>query len=212
MSVTAKNAVTKRATRSERRDYRKGIILIYSGINVPILWSEALRHRYQTHQWLTYKQALDSGAQVRKGEKSITVVFASQVTVKRRKKKSAAACCEHITCSMLMRTRLHDSSANGFYVVGRHIIPIIVFEMSPQIIHDGSNLIVAHHRSERWHSALSVDDNTDWIAAGFEISVSRKGRICSRTCRTLTVGHVAPPANTGKQLLATLLGEYETFA
>jgi hypothetical protein len=108
MSVTAKNAVTKRATRSERRDYRKGIILIYSGINVPILWSEALRHRYQTHQWLTYKQALDSGAQVRKGEKSITVVFASQVTVKRRKKKSAAACCEHITCSMLMRTRLHD--------------------------------------------------------------------------------------------------------
>ena len=71
----------------------------------------------------------------------------------------------------------HDDrclSTRGFYIVGSHLIPVIVAEMSPQIIHDGSNLLVAHHRSEWWHSALSVNDNFDWISAGFEISVSRK--------------------------------------
>jgi hypothetical protein len=39
-------------------------------------------------------------------------------------------------------------SANGLYVVGRHPIPVTIVEMSPQVIHDGGNLIVAHHRSE----------------------------------------------------------------
>ena len=72
------------------------------------------------------------------------------------------------------RQRGRSLSTNSFHVVGRHVVPVIVVEMSPQIIHDGSNLIVAHHRSEWWHSALSVNDNFDWISAGFEISVSRK--------------------------------------
>jgi hypothetical protein len=39
-------------------------------------------------------------------------------------------------------------SANGLYVVGRHPITVTIIEMSPQVIHDGGNLIVAHHRSE----------------------------------------------------------------
>jgi hypothetical protein len=63
---------------------------------------------------------------------------------------------------------------NGFYVVGRHPIPVIVAEMSPQIIDDRGDLIVVHHRSERWHSALSVDDDVDGISARFEISVARE--------------------------------------
>jgi antirestriction protein ArdC len=59
----------------------------YSGINVPILWSEALSHGYQTHEWLTYKQCQSLGAQVRKGETSTHIVFASQVTVKREEEE-----------------------------------------------------------------------------------------------------------------------------
>jgi antirestriction protein ArdC len=54
----------------------------YNGINVPILWSEALRRGYSTHEWLTFNQALSLGAQVRKGEKSTHVVFAKQILVK----------------------------------------------------------------------------------------------------------------------------------
>jgi hypothetical protein len=99
-----------------------------------------------------------------------------------------------------------------FYVVGRHRILVTVVEMSPQIIHDRGNLVVAHHRSEWRHSALPVDDDVNRISAGFEISVARKRGICSGTCCTFAVRHVAAPTNTGKQSLPALLGEFETGA
>lgn len=47
----------------------------YHGINVPILWGAASERGYQRHAWLTFKQAADKGANVRKGEKGTHVVF-----------------------------------------------------------------------------------------------------------------------------------------
>lgn len=47
----------------------------YRGINVLALWAAASRQRYQTHLWATYQQWQELGAQVRKGEKSTSVVF-----------------------------------------------------------------------------------------------------------------------------------------
>lgn len=49
----------------------------YRGINVLWLWSVAARKGYLSPYWLTYKQAHDLGAHVRKGEKSSLVVYAS---------------------------------------------------------------------------------------------------------------------------------------
>jgi antirestriction protein ArdC len=46
----------------------------YRGINILMLWLEAEEKGYVSPRWFTYKQAQDSGAQVRKGEKSTTVV------------------------------------------------------------------------------------------------------------------------------------------
>jgi len=54
----------------------------YSGINVPILWHAADARGYATNGWLTFKQALDHGAHVRKGEKGTQVVFTKRLTVK----------------------------------------------------------------------------------------------------------------------------------
>lgn len=54
----------------------------YRGINVPILWHAADIHGFPSHAWLTFKQALDKGAQVRKGEKGTQIVFTKQLTVK----------------------------------------------------------------------------------------------------------------------------------
>jgi antirestriction protein ArdC len=54
----------------------------YSGINIPLLWHAADVHAYPTHGWLTYKQALAAGGQVRKGEKSTTVVFTKKFRIK----------------------------------------------------------------------------------------------------------------------------------
>lgn len=50
----------------------------YHGINVVTLWCEAVEKGYGSPFWFTYKQAQEMSAQVRKGEKSALVVYASR--------------------------------------------------------------------------------------------------------------------------------------
>jgi antirestriction protein ArdC len=47
----------------------------YRGINTVCLWAAAQAKGYERDEWGTYQQWLAAGAQVRKGEKSTTVVF-----------------------------------------------------------------------------------------------------------------------------------------
>jgi antirestriction protein ArdC len=47
----------------------------YRGINTVCLWAAAEAKGYDSGEWATYAQWLERGAQVRKGEKSTTVVF-----------------------------------------------------------------------------------------------------------------------------------------
>jgi len=47
----------------------------YRGINTVCLWAAAAAKGYESGEWGTYKQWQERGAQVRKGEKSTTVVF-----------------------------------------------------------------------------------------------------------------------------------------
>lgn len=54
----------------------------YSGINIPILWFAADARGFPTHGWMTFKQAIDLGANVRQGEKGTAVVFTKKLTVK----------------------------------------------------------------------------------------------------------------------------------
>ncbi len=54
--------------------------LPYSGMNVLLLWSEAIARGYAAPMWMTFKQALELGGAVRKGETGSMVVFASRFT------------------------------------------------------------------------------------------------------------------------------------
>lgn len=47
----------------------------YRGVNVLMLWATAQKHAYTSNEWATYRQWQEAGAQVRKGERSTTVVF-----------------------------------------------------------------------------------------------------------------------------------------
>src|SRR4051794_10244990 len=47
----------------------------YRGINTLCLWAAAEAKGYNSGEWATYAQWQERGAQVRKGEKSTTVVF-----------------------------------------------------------------------------------------------------------------------------------------
>jgi antirestriction protein ArdC len=51
----------------------------YQGINVLMLWSAALAKGYAAPIWMTFKQALDLGAHVRKGEEGSLVVYADKI-------------------------------------------------------------------------------------------------------------------------------------
>ncbi|MET4254464.1 antirestriction protein ArdC [Bradyrhizobium sp. LA6.4] len=52
----------------------------YTGINVLLLWSEAIARGFCSPIWMTFKQASELGAHVRKGETGSTVVYASRFT------------------------------------------------------------------------------------------------------------------------------------
>ena len=52
----------------------------YSGINILMLWTSAIEQGFASPSWMTFKQALELDACVRKGEKGSLVVYANSVT------------------------------------------------------------------------------------------------------------------------------------
>ena len=50
----------------------------YSGINVLILWGAVVEHGFPDQSWLTFRQALALGGNVRKEERGTTVVYADR--------------------------------------------------------------------------------------------------------------------------------------
>ncbi len=52
----------------------------YSGINILMLWASALEQGFTAPIWMTFKQALELKANVRKGEKGSLVVYANSIT------------------------------------------------------------------------------------------------------------------------------------
>lgn len=51
----------------------------YSGINTLMLWGTAAEQGYTSPYWMTFKQALELDANVRKGEKATQVVYADKI-------------------------------------------------------------------------------------------------------------------------------------
>lgn len=52
----------------------------YSGINILMLWTAAIASNFTAPIWMTFRQALELGAHVRKGEKGSPVVYASKIS------------------------------------------------------------------------------------------------------------------------------------
>jgi antirestriction protein ArdC len=51
----------------------------YAGINILMLWGAALAAGYAAPIWMTFRQAIELGAHVRKGEKAALVVYANKI-------------------------------------------------------------------------------------------------------------------------------------
>jgi antirestriction protein ArdC len=52
----------------------------YSGINVLILWGAVIERGFSTQNWLTFRQTLGLGGNVRKGQHGTTIVYADRFT------------------------------------------------------------------------------------------------------------------------------------
>ena len=51
----------------------------YSGINILMLWASSIEQGFAAPMWMTFKQALELNAHVRKGEKGSLVVYANTI-------------------------------------------------------------------------------------------------------------------------------------
>ena len=60
----------------------------YSGINVLILWGAVIERGYPAQSWLTFRQALGLGGNVRKGERGATVVYADRFVPEDERQRS----------------------------------------------------------------------------------------------------------------------------
>ena len=64
---------TRAASRGVPRNGKTGEP--YRGANVLLLWDEAVEQGYASNVWLTYRQAVSLGAQVRKGERAVMCAY-----------------------------------------------------------------------------------------------------------------------------------------
>ena len=60
----------------------------YSGINILILWGAVVEHGFPGQSWLTFRQALSLGGNVRKGARGTTVVYADRFTPEGEKRRA----------------------------------------------------------------------------------------------------------------------------
>lgn len=63
----------------------------YSGINILILWGAVIERGYPSQGWLTFRQALQAGGAVRKGEHGTTVVYADRFVPESEKVRAREA-------------------------------------------------------------------------------------------------------------------------
>jgi antirestriction protein ArdC len=75
----------------------------YSGVNVLILWGAVIEHGFPSQGWLTFKQALEAGGRVRKGERGTTVVYADRFTPEAEKARAVETGGDAKTIAFLKR-------------------------------------------------------------------------------------------------------------
>jgi hypothetical protein len=82
----------------------------YSGVNVLILWGAVIEHGFPSQSWLTFRQALSLGGNVRKGEHGTTVVYADRFVPDDEKRRAREAGEEAQAVPFLKRFTVFNSA------------------------------------------------------------------------------------------------------
>ncbi len=93
----------------------------YSGINVLILWGAVIANRWPSQGWLTFRQALEAGGNVRKGEHGTQVVYADRFTPEAEKERARGSSEEARSIAFLKRfTVFNVAQCEG---LREHLLP-----------------------------------------------------------------------------------------
>jgi antirestriction protein ArdC len=82
----------------------------YSGVNVLILWGAVVQRGFPTQSWLTFRQALGLGGNVRKGERGTTVVYADRFVPDDERRRSRETGDEAIAIPFLKRFTVFNAA------------------------------------------------------------------------------------------------------
>ncbi|WP_024513335.1 zincin-like metallopeptidase domain-containing protein [Bradyrhizobium sp. ARR65] len=105
--------------------------IAYRGINVLLLWSEAFVKGYSNPTWITFKQALDLGGYVRKGERASPVFFSSTYS---------RAAADDATGEEIEHTSSFLRSYSVFNVEQTECLPSSFYQRPHHIIDEGQRL------------------------------------------------------------------------
>lgn len=87
----------------------------YSGINILILWDAVIQRGFPSQHWLTFRQALALGGNVRKGEHGTTVVYADRFVPDDEKRRARETGEEAAAIPFLKRfTVFNAAQCDGF--------------------------------------------------------------------------------------------------
>jgi antirestriction protein ArdC len=87
----------------------------YSGINVLILWGAVIERGFSGQSWLTFRQAVSLGGNVRKGERGTAVVYADRFVPDDERRRAAETGQEAQAIPFLNPTSRIRSWKSGFY-------------------------------------------------------------------------------------------------
>ena len=82
----------------------------YSGVNVLILWGAVINGAFPSQAWLTFRQALQAGGSVRKGERGTTVVYADRFIPEAEKSRARTTGDTVKTIAFLKRFTVFNAS------------------------------------------------------------------------------------------------------
>jgi hypothetical protein len=60
----------------------------YGGINILILWDAVMTRGFARQEWLTFRQALDLGGHVKKGERGTSICYADRFILKKERERA----------------------------------------------------------------------------------------------------------------------------
>jgi antirestriction protein ArdC len=113
----------------------------YSGVNILILWDAVIRRGFASQEWLTFRQALNLGGHVRKGERGTNICFADSFIPRVERERASEQGDDPTRVPFLKRfTVFNVEQCDG---LPAHVIPSIVGVADTEISPAAEALIAA---------------------------------------------------------------------